>query len=73
MLIQNIGKRCFILAIDNEPTKVEAGAIIDATDDLAKDLLENYNGEWVKVELPKQVNRQTEEKIVESRTDKKKK
>ena len=73
MLIQNIGKRCFILAIENEPTKVEAGTIIDAKDELAKDLLENYNGEWVKVELPKQVNRQTEEKIVESKTDKKKK
>jgi len=73
MLIQNISKRSFILAINNEPTKVEAGTIIDATDDLAKDLLENYNGEWVKIELPKTVNRQTEEKIVESKSDKKKK
>lgn len=73
MLIQNISKRSFILAINNEPTKIDAGTIIDATDELAKDLVENYNGEWVKVELPKTVNRQTEEKIVESKNDKKKK
>lgn len=73
MLIQNISKRNFVLKVDGEAKTITPNTIIDAKEDLAKDLVENYNNEWIVLDLPKSTDRQEEEKVVQTKSEKKKK
>lgn len=74
MLIQNVSKRNFILRINDEIQTIVPNTLIEVDDEIAKDLIENYNNEWKKVVLPTtKDDGQKAENVVEKKVDNKKK
>lgn len=70
MLVQNVSKRNFILKINGEIQTIVPNTFVDVDDEMAKDLIENYNKEWKEVVLPTaKDNGQKAENVVEKKAD----
>ena len=74
MLIQNISKRNFVLNIDGEIQTIVPNTLVEVSEELANDLINNYNCEWVEIKLPaKESSGQKAEKVIENKADNSKK
>lgn len=74
MLVQNVSKRNFILRINGEIQTIVPNTFVEVDDEMAKDLIENYNNEWKEVVLPTaKDNGQKAENVVEKKADNNKK
>lgn len=74
MLIQNVSKRNFVLNIDGEIKTIVPNTLVEVSEELANDLINNYKSEWVEIKLPaKEASGQKAEKVIENKTDNSKK
>lgn len=74
MLIQNISKRNFVLNIDGEIQTIVPNTLVEVSEELANDLINNYKNEWVEIKLPaKESSGQKAEKVIENKADNSKK
>lgn len=74
MLIQNISKRNFVLNIDGKIQTIVPNTLVEVSEELANDLINNYKNEWVEIKLPaKESSGQKAEKVIENKADNSKK
>lgn len=74
MLIQNVSKRNFVLNIDGEIQTIVPNTLVEVSEELANDLINNYKNEWVEIKLPaKESSGQKAEKVIENKADNSKK
>lgn len=74
MLIQNVSKRNFVLNIDGEIKTIVPNTLVEVSEELANDLINNYKNEWVEIKLPaKESSGQKAEKVIENKADNSKK
>jgi len=70
MLVQNVSKRNYILKINGEIQTIVPNTFVEVDDEIAKDLIENYNKEWQEVVLPNtKDDGQKAENVVEKKAD----